>query len=117
MSNENNSLKERIKAAAAAKVEAVTLSDGTIAYVREMSGRDRDAWEQGLVPAGDGKVDVDNVTARMLVYCIVDANGQRVFDDAAELGAFGATTLNMFARVARRLNKLTPEDMAAAEGN
>jgi hypothetical protein len=93
-------------------------------FVRSMTGTDRDAWEQSLVPSEGkggkvGKADVRNIRARLVALCAVDEAGQRLFTDAdvQALGAKNAVALDRCARVAQRLNGLTPEALEDAKGN
>ncbi len=86
-----------------------------VIYVRGMTGSERDLFEASLQVVRDGKDvwDGANATAKALVKCIVDAEGNRVFDDrdAAELGAQPSAALMRAWRVARRLSGLGPEDV------
>ena len=84
--------------------------------VRGMTGRERDIWEQqNLKNAGTKKqrIDMDNIRARMCVMCIVDDNGQRIFDDsdAEELGQKNAGPIVKIADVAQRLSEITYADV------
>lgn len=90
---------------------------GTV-RVSVMTGHARDAWEQSLV-SGKGKVNVENVRARLAAACIVDENGARLFSDgeAAMLGAKSASALDRVTKVAQRLNRLTSEELEEAKGN
>jgi hypothetical protein len=97
---------------------------GGSVFIRSMSGTERDAWEQSLVvPEGKagkpGKADVRNIRARLVAFCAVDEAGQRLFADAdvQALGAKNAAALDRCARVAQRINGLTPEALEDAKGN
>ena len=87
--------------------------------VGSMTAAARDSWEQSLI-ASDGKgVNTANATARLLVACIINEKGERVFkeSDAEQLGRKSARALNRLARAAQRLNGLTASDIEAAKGN
>lgn len=90
---------------------------GTV-FVRGMTGSERDLYEASLYVDRGGEATFDNAnsTAKALVKCIVDAEGNRVFDDrdANELGSQPAAALMRIWRVARRLSGLGPEDVKAA---
>lgn len=90
---------------------------GTV-RVREMTGAERDAWEQSLVGA-KGKVNIENVRARLVSRTVVDEAGVRLFSDtdAEALGQTSAAALERVARVAQKLNKLTEDDLEEAKGN
>ena len=87
-----------------------------VVYVRGMTGAERDQWESSLTVerGGEQVTDAANATAKALVKCIVDADGNRVFGDrdANELGTQPAVALMRAWRVARRLSGLGPEDVA-----
>jgi hypothetical protein len=92
--------------------------------IKSMTGTERDAWEQSLVPAEGkagkaSKADVRNIRARLVAMCAVDEAGQRLFTDAdvQALGAKSAVALDRCARVAQRLNGLMPEALEDAKGN
>jgi hypothetical protein len=92
-----------------------------VVFVRGMTGAERDQFEMSLTVERNGEQvqDAANATAKALVKCIVDADGNRVFGDrdANELGAQPAAALMRVWRVARRLSGLGPEDMKAAVEN
>ncbi|MEU8906962.1 hypothetical protein [Streptomyces mirabilis] len=57
--------------------------------------------------------------AKLLVKCLVDDNGERLFtdNDAGELGAKAGVVLDRLYDVAQRLSGLTEEDEEEMEGN
>ncbi len=87
--------------------------------VRTMTGTERDAWEASLSPAGvKGGPDLANLRARLLVKCLVDAQGGRLYDDEAVfLGAKSAGALERLFVVAQRLNGLGTSAVETAEKN
>lgn len=91
---------------------------GGVVRVREMTGAERDAWEQSLVGAR-GRVNIENVRARLVARTVVNDAGGRLFSDADAdaLGALSAVALERVAKVAQRLNRLTEEDLEDAKGN
>lgn len=84
-----------------------------LVYVRGMTGAERDLWEMSLTVERNGQMipDQANATAKALVRCIVDAEGQRLFEDrdANELGAQPSAALMRVWRVARRLSGIGAE--------
>jgi len=87
-----------------------------VVFVRGMTGAERDQFEMSLsVQRGDQMVDdISNATAKALVKCVVDAGGNRVFDDgdASALGAQPSAALMRVWRVARRLSGMSPDAIA-----
>lgn len=86
-------------------------------YVRAMTGTDRDAWEQMLVK--DGKSNVDNARAKLVVVSTVDEDGNRLFavEDVELLGRKSGAALTRIAAVAQRLSKLSVADLEEAVKN
>ena len=101
--------------------EAVEWQNGEVVYVAAMSGTARDAFEMEnteLAKAGNdarGK----NLRARMLVKCLTDDDGNRLFrdEDAAELGKVWGAMLDKAFVVAIKLNVYSPKDLEELEKN
>src|SRR5690242_17693330 len=85
---------------------------GGEAYVRTLSGAERDHWEAGIRDEED-EVDVENIRARFAVLVLVDDTGKRLFSDAdAEaLGQKAGPALDRIYQAAAKLNKLKAEDV------
>jgi len=83
-----------------------------------MSGEQRDEWEQAIQD-GKGGARVDNVSARLLAFCLVDDNGKRLFsiDDVTALGRKSSKVLSRLTDVAMRLNGLREADVEQALKN
>src|SRR5688572_32507685 len=77
-------------------------------FVRVMSGHERDGWEQSII-GEDKQVSMTNIRAKLLVRCVCDEAGKRLFsdDDADALGETSAVPLDRLFPVAQRLNRLT----------
>lgn len=86
--------------------------------IASMSGTARDAWEQSLLGV-EGKVNMNNIRARLVAHTAVDDMGVPLFGlaDIEALGAKSAAALDRCTRVAQRLNKLTDADLDDAKGN
>jgi hypothetical protein len=88
-----------------------------VTYIRTMGGIERDAYEVESYELGaDGKdytVNRKNVRARLLVRCISDEKGNRLFtdDQAEQLGKKSAKVLDRLFSVAQRLNGLSKQDV------
>jgi len=91
---------------------------GVTVHIREMSGKDRDAWEQSL-QGTKGKVNIENIRARLVSFTAVDENGDKVFTakDAEALGELSSKALSRCATAAQKLNGLSESDLEDAKGN
>lgn len=91
---------------------------GCTVYVRSMTGDERDAWEQWLLDTKDGR---RRIRARYCALVLVDADGERLFQDTDEdveaLGKKSAAALDRVFGAALTLNGMSEADQEAAEGN
>lgn len=101
------------------KIEPVQLNEDTVVYVREMSGRERDAFENSIVTqvkVGDKmeqKQTLENFRAKLAVACLCDETGVPLLTSADVLtlsANMKATTLDKIVEVASLLNKVTEKD-------
>lgn len=95
--------------------EAVELPGGARVYVRGMTGKERDGWENALM-VGRGqhrRVDTRNARARLAVRCLVDEHGVRLFadQDAEQVGNIRADCLQRIFNAAQRLSGVSDEDL------
>lgn len=103
--------------------KATTLPRETVAVpelggdviVQGMSGTDRNTYEAALL-VGKGRkshVDLSDITAKLLVRCLINEDGSRIFrdDETALIGAVRADALSRLSAVAQRLCGLTDEDV------
>jgi hypothetical protein len=121
--------KDEILAVQDLKRQVVAVPEwGGSVTVSEMTGEMRDEWEMGLwvvtTPAEGEKpavreINQRNVRARLLSFCIVDAEGNRMFTEAEtiKLGRKSATALDRCAEVARRINGLSRADVEEQKKN
>ena len=89
--------------------------------IRGLRGIERDSFETSMW-AGEGKdkkSNLANLRARLLVRCIVDEKGARVFedDDAAELGLRSGAVLDRLYDIAAALSGIGPQAVEAAAKN
>jgi len=100
---------------------------GDDVIVRGLTGDELDAF-QGSVrqfrPTFDGKgmeavLVQDGMRAKLLVKCLVDENGDRLFtdQDASALGAKNGSVIDRLYDVASRLSGLSEDEKAELEGN
>jgi hypothetical protein len=87
-------------------------------YVRVMSGGERDKWEldtQKVMSDGDNTL----IRATLCAKCICDDKGNRLFTDKQikALSQKSSAPLMRVFEVARKLNKLTDEDLEELEKN
>lgn len=83
--------------------------------VRGLTGKERDRYEES-VTVGKGRnkdVNYRNARAKLVVLCVVDESGNRIFTDAdvTALGNKGALALERIFDVGRRLSGLTDTDV------
>lgn len=96
------------------RVDLPELGEGAFVYVQGMSGTERDAWETSLVQ-GRGthrKVNTLNIRAKLVVRCIVNEDGSRVFgnDDVEQVGRIRVDVLQRIFEVAQRLSGVSDKD-------
>ena len=90
---------------------------GTV-ILRELRGRERDAFEEGSLDK-QRNVSMTNMRARLVALSAIDEEGERLFTakDAEALGAKSATALNRCFEAACRLSGITEADVETLEGN
>ena len=109
------------------KIEKVCFDKGQFIYVREMSGRERDRFEQSLmleVQGPQGKVDykrnMSDFRAKLAVCTICDADGKLLLTQA-DIPTLSqnksAAKLEKILEVSQKLNKITEEDKEAMVKN
>lgn len=105
-------------------VESVDIEGHGKVRIRGLSAEERDDYEQTLVERGpDGKVRTKrkytNVRASLVMRCLVDENGERMFSDKdlGELGKVDGAIVDRLYDVARRLSGMSREaEEEAVEG-
>lgn len=103
-------------------MEAVDVPEwGGTVYVRQMTSAERDAHEgERIVVRGDRvEFSSDNVRAKLLVKCLCNEKGERLFadSDAPALGQQPSGILMRLARIAARLNSFSSDDIEAIAKN
>lgn len=88
---------------------------GAWVRVRTLQANERDRFEASTVQRNGKKVttNLDNIRARLCLLCMVDENGERLFqeEDTFPLGGKSAAALDRIFTVAQRLNGLRDEDV------
>lgn len=90
--------------------------------LQELSASDRDMWEnESFVLNAEGtgaKFNPKHARARLVVRCIVDDKGKRLFtdDEVAAIGSLSASTIQRLFNAARKLNAISNEDIKELEG-
>jgi hypothetical protein len=86
--------------------------------VRELRGRERDAFEEGSMDS-KRNISMANMRARLVAMSAIDEDGERLFSskEAAALGDKSATALNRLFEVCCRLSGITESDVDKLEGN
>lgn len=90
--------------------------------LQELSASDRDMWENesfALDAEGRPKFNPKHARARLVVRCLIDGEGKRMFtdDEVASIGSLSAATVQKLFNAARKLNAITEGDMRELEGN
>ena len=116
--------KEQILAADRKRTVDVTVKEwGGTVPLQELSASDRDMWEnESFLMSSDGsgaKFNPKHARARLVVRCIVDGQGRRMFsdDEVASIGSLSASTMQKLVNAARKLNAISDEDIKELEGN
>jgi hypothetical protein len=93
-------------------------------YLKGLTARERDDYEQSLIEAGpDGRQRVKphqhNVRASLVVRCLTDETGERLLsdDDVEALGEVDGAIINKLWDEARKLSGMSTEEVdSLAEG-
>jgi hypothetical protein len=120
----------------ALKIEKVEFENGDYVFVREMTGKDRDNFENSIMKAqrdGKGLIKgydqvLENFRSKLAVTTVCDENGELMFTprDADKLSeCISITNLEKIVEKSSNLNKITPKDKedllknseAAPDGN
>jgi hypothetical protein len=109
------------------KKEQVDLGNDEFVFVRQMTGRERDQFEQSLVITEermDGSVTytraLDDFRAKLAVCTICDEEGKLLLrqKDVSQLSmSMSAAKLELIVNKAQALNRITPEDKEALVKN
>lgn len=90
--------------------------------IRTLTGTERDEFEASMVEMkkdGSAKRNVENVRARLLVLCIVNEQGEQMFNraDIKLLGRKSASALDRVVEACNKLNGISDKDIEElAEG-
>lgn len=117
-----------LKAEDSAPVEVHVPEWGGSVLVRGMTGKERDAFEasmslqpdrRGQVRPADPLARLVNIRAKIVVRCVVDDDGKRLFTEAdvAVLGDKSAAALERVFEVASRLSGMGDKDMEEYAAN
>lgn len=116
--------KDQILAADRKKTVDVQVKEwGGAVRLQELSASDRDMWESEsfvLNPEGtSAKFNPKHARARLVVRCLVDDKGKRMFtdDEVAAIGSLSAASVQRLFNAARKLNAISEDDMKELEGN
>lgn len=92
-----------------------------VIYLRTLSAAERDVYETEIFEYKKREVIFNrlNIKARLLVRCIANEQGNRIFADnqVDALGNKSAKVLNRLFDIAQKLNGLTVEDVEELEKN
>jgi len=110
------------------EVVQVNLGKDEFVFVRQMTGRERDRWEQSLIKETKdekGHVEsyersMEDFRAKLVVNCVCDEKGTNLLqpEDFELLSQnMSARKLEKIVNVAQRLNKISEEDKEALVKN
>lgn len=111
--------KEQILSADDLKQELVEVPEwGGEVLVRELRGRERDAFEEGSLDK-QRNLKMTNMRARLVAMSVIDDEGERLFTskEALGLGEKSASALNRLFEVCCRISGITSDDVDKLEGN
>ena len=100
-------------------IEPISLPEwGGDAFIRTMSGTERDSWEMYASKQME-KVNNVNIRAKLASITLCDKEGKRLFGDGQvdALSKKSAKALNRVYEAALKLNKLSDEDIEQLEKN
>lgn len=110
-------LLEKARTATIDRARLVVPELGGAIYVRGMSGRERDRFEEDIrIKKGKraGQADLRNFRARMAAKVIVDKDGNRLLNDSEEdiavLSKLGASVLDRIISKCQELSGTSDED-------
>jgi hypothetical protein len=108
--------------AASIPVEAVSIPGvAEPISVRGLTAGERDAFEAAcFVGKGNSReMNFENLRARLLVRCICDAGGKRLFadSDVEQIAALPAKVVDPLFEVAQRLSGMGAKDVESLSGN
>lgn len=88
---------------------------GTV-RIRMLSGAERDRFEASIAQqkGKSTKANLENLRARLVAKCAIGEDGKRLFSDsqAVALGQKSAAALDRVFEAARKLNRMTDDDVA-----
>ena len=114
-----SNLRDQILEANDSVREAVEVPEwGLTVWVTNISAADRVKWESSI-PSTNGKANLVGLKERFLVSCLVDEEGNRIFNDsdADALGAKSSIAVDRLWQVADRLNAVSDKQIESAEEN
>jgi hypothetical protein len=88
--------------------------DEWVLKLRGLTGSERDRFEASIAPKGNSKrPNMDNFRARLVTWCAVDEEGNRLFNaaDVKMLGAKSAKALSRVFDKCQELNGLSDSDV------
>ena len=102
------------------EIREVQLDKGAVVYVKQMTGKERDSFEQSMMRKVPGKGGIivhehslSNFRAKLAVRCLCDAEGNLLLKttDADTIGEnMSAARLEKIVNVAQEMNAISEED-------
>lgn len=107
-----------VDAATDIKIEDVEVPEwGGVVGVKMMTAEERDNFESTLY--NEGKQDLNNIRAKLVVRTLVDDEGKRLYKDseAVVLAQKSAKALDRIFKIAQKLNGIGQDAVAELEKN
>lgn len=117
----NATLRERLlEKASSLKIEPIH-AFGEDLFVKELTGKERDEFESSLTIISGKNItpNMSNARAKLVIKCLCDDKGIRVFDDAdlEAVGAMPARELDKVFEVAQKMSGLKQADIEELSKN
>lgn len=114
--------REQFLSAAVLPIEEVDVPAlGGKVRVRGLTLAQRDEYEASVIDSRGKRISLnrENLRAKLIVRCVIDANGDRLFkdEDAPAVGHLPAAALEPLFEASQRLSGLSPSDVEDLAGN
>jgi hypothetical protein len=87
--------------------------------IKVLSGGEREEYESFVInqTKGGKQVNIKGLRGKLISLCVVDAEGNRIFDNPADAIAFGGNVVRSIFESCQRVNKLGDDGITSSEKN